>query len=195
MIRFSRLWKIYLFYTIVVVAGITLTGFFLEHKLRNTLKTHVKREVLTLAKVIAKAVPETKNVHALDSFCRDYGITAQVRVTLIERDGKVIGDSETESLNLSNHLDRPEVQAAIANGVGDALRYSETLQVDMLYVALLLEARRRVIRLAMPMTDVKIIENQVMGFFAVALYLTPLFTLIISLMFFRYLKSDRDGPP
>ncbi|WP_411350248.1 two-component system histidine kinase PnpS [Paenibacillus sp. WLX2291] len=57
------------------------------------------------------------------------------RVTFIELDGTVIGDSETDPRGMNNHSTREEIVAAKQNGVGSAIRYSSTLKENMLYVA------------------------------------------------------------
>ncbi|WP_046215578.1 two-component system histidine kinase PnpS [Paenibacillus wulumuqiensis] len=57
------------------------------------------------------------------------------RVTFIERDGTVIGDSQSAPRSMNNHRDREEIIAAQSNGLGSAIRYSNTLQENMLYVA------------------------------------------------------------
>ncbi|WP_017813752.1 MULTISPECIES: two-component system histidine kinase PnpS [Paenibacillus] len=57
------------------------------------------------------------------------------RVTFIEQDGTVIGDSQSDPRSMNNHKDREEIVAAQANGLGSAIRYSNTLQENMLYVA------------------------------------------------------------
>ncbi|ANF96284.1 two-component system histidine kinase PnpS [Paenibacillus bovis] len=57
------------------------------------------------------------------------------RVTFIEQDGTVIGDSQSDPRSMNNHKDREEIIAAQANGLGSAIRYSNTLQENMLYVA------------------------------------------------------------
>jgi two-component system phosphate regulon sensor histidine kinase PhoR len=81
-------------------------------------------------------------------------------VTLIAADGQVLGDSEVEVADLSrleNHRDRPEVRAALAGRVGRDLRASATVAVPLLYVALPVEERGRVVgvlRLALPLAVV-----------------------------------------
>ncbi|MDN4616840.1 ATP-binding protein [Paenibacillus sp. PsM32] len=57
------------------------------------------------------------------------------RVTFIEKDGTVIGDSESDPHTMNNHMDREEIRAAAAGGVGSAIRYSATLDKNMLYIA------------------------------------------------------------
>ncbi len=59
-----------------------------------------------------------------------------VRVTLVAPDGVVLYDSETDVAAMENHLYRPEIQAALQNqGNGIAIRRSNTLQLDMAYLA------------------------------------------------------------
>ena len=191
MLRISRIWKLYFVYTIVLVAGITLAGLVLNVKLRNTLKNQLKEDVLVVAKLIEKVLPDTENRSILDTFCRDYKKTAGVRITIIKENGKVIGESDRKSIRVANHLDRPEVSGAVRNGTGTAIRHSETLGIDMLYVALFVENKKRIIRVAMPMTKVKMIKNEVMGFLAVALYLIPVLAIIISFIFAKHMTSER----
>ena len=60
------------------------------------------------------------------------------RVTFIAADGRVVGDSfETVDAvaAMENHGQRPEVVAARASGLGRAERFSESVKMDMLYVA------------------------------------------------------------
>ena len=60
---------------------------------------------------------------------------AGVHVTIIRRDGMVLGDSDEFPASLGNLSDRPEVIQALATGHGTAERYSPSLQSDTLYVA------------------------------------------------------------
>ncbi len=60
------------------------------------------------------------------------------RVTLIARDGRVLGDSAVPAADLpgvENHAARPEVRAALAGGTGRDIRRSETIGAELLYVA------------------------------------------------------------
>ena len=61
-----------------------------------------------------------------------------MRLTLIEPDGTVLYDSSGagQAGELENHLDRPEVQAALQNGAGAATRESETVGYETHYYAL-----------------------------------------------------------
>jgi len=80
------------------------------------------------------------------------------RVTLVDSSGRVVGDSEVprEGLaRLDNHRDRPEVAAALAGHTGASTRFSATLDVDLLYVAIPVRGvpGLAVVRLAEPLRE------------------------------------------
>lgn len=84
------------------------------------------------------------------------GTQIKARVTLIAPNGTVVGDSDVGPARLAqmeNHLLRPEVQQALQNGSGTALRYSDTLRTSMLYSALTygVSGVNGIVRLAMPL--------------------------------------------
>ncbi|MDQ0873856.1 two-component system phosphate regulon sensor histidine kinase PhoR [Paenibacillus sp. V4I3] len=58
------------------------------------------------------------------------------RLTYVRADGKVLGDSDQRPEQMDNHLNRPEIVSAAANGIGYITRYSDTLKENMLYAAI-----------------------------------------------------------
>ena len=58
-----------------------------------------------------------------------------VRVTVIASDGRVLADSDRDPATLENHADRAEVQQALAQGEGRAVRRSESVDRELLYLA------------------------------------------------------------
>lgn len=60
---------------------------------------------------------------------------ADYRITWIDADGYVIYDSESNTANMENHLEREEVQEALLAGYGESERYSVTLMERALYSA------------------------------------------------------------
>ena len=75
---------------------------------------------------------------AADAIADAAGIATGHRVTLIDRDGVVLGDSEFDTRRLErleNHLTRPEVRDAIRAGSGQARRVSASAGDEELYVA------------------------------------------------------------
>ena len=82
-----------------------------------------------------------------------------VRVTIIARDGTVIGDSAVEAGRLAaldNHARRDEVLAVAESGSGVAVRRSRTTGIETMYAAVAVDDPAvAVIRLALPLTEVR----------------------------------------
>lgn len=57
------------------------------------------------------------------------------RITWIDKDGKVIYDSRSDSTDMENHLQREEVREALKEGEGQSIRYSNTLLERSFYCA------------------------------------------------------------
>ena len=52
-----------------------------------------------------------------------------LRVTIIHKDGYILGDSNADYTEMENHLSRQEIAEALSGGVGEDLRKSETLGI------------------------------------------------------------------
>jgi len=57
------------------------------------------------------------------------------RLTVIDPQGHVLFDSEQDPHGMDNHIRRPEVELAIQKTMGWAIRYSDTIQKSLVYVA------------------------------------------------------------
>ena len=70
-----------------------------------------------------------------------------IRVTLIDKDGVVLADSDVNADVLGNHKERPEVKEAIEKGSGKSIRTSNTLSHASYYYAIRL-SNGNILRLA-----------------------------------------------
>ncbi|MGV3724279.1 MAG: ATP-binding protein [Actinomycetota bacterium] len=77
-----------------------------------------------------------------------------VRLTVIDAEGKVVGDTEADPTRMENHLGRPEVQQALRDGLGRAERFSSSVGEEMRYLAIAEPARPGawIYRSAVPLT-------------------------------------------
>jgi two-component system phosphate regulon sensor histidine kinase PhoR len=74
----------------------------------------------------------------LDRVVRQLAQKGNFRITLINKQGKVLEDSDMLMDDLpkeENHLHRPEVQEAVRKGVGIDVRKSASVGADVLYIA------------------------------------------------------------
>lgn len=186
----SRIWKLYLLCLILLVAGVAIAGFVLEAQIKRSLTKYLESNVLTLAKVMARSLPDTKDPSALNAFCKSFRSVAGARITVMDQEGKVIGESDKDVAEGETRMDRPEVQEALQKGQGKSIRFSKTLRIDMLYTAVFLKEKGKIIRLAVPMTMVRAFQNELMIFFSLGLFLAPIFAIIIMFFFMRYAIAE-----
>ncbi len=116
-----------------VVAVIALADGILRGHFEAEIAASLEREAQLVAVQLPPDSAQWPNV------ARQLGALVGHRVTLIAPDGRVRGDAEfdREPLNrLENHLQRPEVQAALQLGLGQARRVSASTNERQMYVAL-----------------------------------------------------------
>ena len=63
----------------------------------------------------------------------------ELRITWIDVDGTVLFDNNVDIGGMDNHATRPEVEGALKNGTGEAIRNSDTMNINTYYYALKLE--------------------------------------------------------
>lgn len=74
-----------------------------------------------------------------------------IRLTLIDLQGRVMFDNVADLATLDNHLQRPEVAAALTEaGVGTSIRTSNTTGLETLYLARYSRDLEMIVRTAMP---------------------------------------------
>ena len=59
-----------------------------------------------------------------------------LRVTIVDKEGKVIFDNFADTKQMDNHKDRPEIDDALETGEGSCVRHSDTLAKNTFYYAL-----------------------------------------------------------
>lgn len=123
---------------------------------------------------------------AWDALADRIGAKARARVTLIRRDGVVVGDSRVplEKLRgMQNHGGRPEVVAALARGLGESARYSVTVEHRMLYAAVPFGAEGHVAgvaRVAVPLTQIDRAIAELNGIMALGALIALVTALILA---------------
>jgi len=85
---------------------------------------------------------------ALDKYIARY-VNKDLRITIIDLQGKVLYDNFGDSLHMENHIGRPEIQKTLKDGKGyDVRRLSQTMGVPYFYSATLYD--KFIIRSALP---------------------------------------------
>ncbi|MDJ0801576.1 MAG: ATP-binding protein [Desulfobacterales bacterium] len=96
----------------------------------------------------------------IDQICNEAGQLTDTRFTVILPDGRVVGDSRENPVHMDNHADRPEIRAARAEGYGQSMRYSKTLDRNLLYVATAMRDGERLIAVTRAALPVVFLDEQ-----------------------------------
>lgn len=110
---------------IVLLASIFLIMGILHGIFENQLEDQLQKETAFVATAI-----ENEGISYFDNLSKDGD-----RVTLIDKDGTVLADSQVDVSKLENHGDREEVKQAETEGRGQSVRYSSTMTEKTVYYA------------------------------------------------------------
>ncbi|QGQ97785.1 HAMP domain-containing histidine kinase [Paenibacillus psychroresistens] len=120
----------------MLVAGI-FTAKLSENKYIVFLEDSTLHEIAVIQAVtdLHKVGSEQELTAYYDEQAKKLKSTLQARITFISKAGKVLGDSDHEPSSMDNHLNRAEIAEAVKSGSGSEMRLSDTLNEQMLYVA------------------------------------------------------------
>jgi two-component system phosphate regulon sensor histidine kinase PhoR len=172
----QKLFLSYLAVIAAVVVALTLgVGSMLRRNLTSMVADDMRRE-LYLVRTIDEQNPSIDP----DSLANWLGRVTGRRITVIARDGGVLGDSEKDGPALKameNHGNRPEVREAFEGHLGEAHRVSSTIGAEYLYLATR-SSNGLVIRVSEPLRQVKRavgrVQRGIFGVGVIALILTGL---------------------
>ncbi|MBI5847892.1 MAG: PAS domain-containing protein [Nitrospirae bacterium] len=143
--------RIFILYAVVMIMAVAFVEIFIASAVRDNYRETLRASLAVQAGLIAKNISFDRT--NLDSLCRELKKDTGARVTIIGPDGRVIGDSDTDSSVMDNHLDRTEIEQALLFETGMAVRHSGTTDHDFLYLAKKVSQGQRqgFIRLAVPL--------------------------------------------
>ena len=158
-------YKLAFSYLFIILVSFGFIAFFLDKKLEENSLQDIKISLINQAYLIEAQIPKEallqENTPLLDSLVKSLSHKIKCRSTILNKAGRVLADSEetiNEVLKLENHSDRPEIKKALSDYIGEEMRHSKTLGIDMLYIALPIKSDTEIIgvlRLALPLSDLK----------------------------------------
>ncbi|HEX2946091.1 MAG TPA: ATP-binding protein [Clostridia bacterium] len=176
--------KLLLYFIILIITGMSVTGIFTTQHARNLYMGEVRDRIMTIAELydleLVQISKSGGNVD-YDTLAKDYAnqlssnspttskydgksdpYAFRPRITIINTKGKVVGESETDYSRMENHLGRKEVQQALKGMVGEDIRSSKTLNVNFLYIAIPSSLPDLVIRVSIPLSQLRKIDFQIL---------------------------------
>ena len=99
-----------------------------------------------------------------DAFAKKYARRQEVRITIIDMDGTVLGESEESPSDMENHKDREEVKKAMTGESASIVRRSSTLGMDYCYCAVPVrtDSFEGVLRVSVPLEELHALRLEYM---------------------------------
>ncbi len=183
-------WRIaipYIILTILImlILGVALSYFVQQSQLTNLEKSLTAQALLisdTLSMEIQAGLVETEE---LDDLAKHWSDLLNARITLIDPEGVVVGESDEDRSQMDNHINRPEVQEAINQGQGMRVRRSPTLGYELMYVAVPVETNGQlqgIVRVSLPLEQINANISQLARTIFAATIIAAVLTAILSVV-------------
>lgn len=130
--------RLFLFY----IGGVCLTilvlaGYFINVE-EGQIRRSTNEQLLVHTKFLAELVQDKLDAAQrplLQKVIEKAALDSGARVTVIDPDGRVLGDSAYAADKMENHKDRPEIKTALSGKPGLSSRFSDTIHQDFVYAA------------------------------------------------------------
>ena len=135
-----RIGTLYILLILALMAGMVLyLTRFIERMTLSDLDDRLESEARLTSLTFLPFLKGSPDPEQIDKLAKTISADIRARVTIIDENGEVLGESAEDREKMENHADRPEIVEARLIGKGSSQRFSETLGYDMKYVAVRIE--------------------------------------------------------
>jgi two-component system, OmpR family, phosphate regulon sensor histidine kinase PhoR len=135
----SIFFKIFSGFLVLILVFSTAVLFFTFDRIRSFYIDSIAQELQTLGTAVKTDIIELwrqQRPEQLDEYFKRLGRQIDTRITLVNEQGRVLADSDEDPEVMEDHKFRPEIIRAFGGEPGQSIRFSKTVQRDMLYVGL-----------------------------------------------------------
>ncbi|MFW5942280.1 MAG: ATP-binding protein [Chloroflexota bacterium] len=181
-------WRIAVPYVLLILTAMGALSLYLSNAARDSalaeLESNLQIEARAVVENVRPALPAGgSRVGELDAVAQRWAEILDARVTIIGPEGAVLGESHADAAQMANHLRRPEVQEALVTGAGSNIRFSDTLQQEMMYAALPVQRdgeQAGFVRVALPIDRVQAPIDDLRNTIYTAALLTTIFAVLLA---------------
>lgn len=144
----------------------------------STLTNHLTNNA-SIVRTVVEPLIKNGDIEKIDNIIDNLAKNLNIRITVVDISGKVLGDSLRDPQEMENHGNRIEIKGAINKGFGKSIRFSTTVEERMLYVAIPIKEREKtlgIIRTSIFLKDIKFLIKDIRK----KIFLSFLITLLIS---------------
>jgi two-component system phosphate regulon sensor histidine kinase PhoR len=192
MIRKKRLlWHLYPSFLLITIISLMAVTWYASKSLKDFFLEQTAADLTVRARLFESQILrylDPLDKKTIDQLCKDIGKGASTRLTVILPSGKVAGDSEKDPALMDTHVDRPEFIQALNAPFGISMRYSQTLEKNMMYVGIPIKVNNRilaVVRASIPLTPIDTLIRNIRNEIALGGFIIAVFASILSLVISR----------
>jgi len=158
-------------FIVVTALFVSIFNFEYQQNLKDKLETN-NNMIISLLK--------SNNLRDHQKFFVENLAGSELRVTYIDKKGKVIYDSSVNGETMDNHNDREEIIEARKNGSGFIVRYSKSTEKNMMYFSTAFDDGF-IIRSSMPLKIVNGLGSKYFRFYIIAIIFSAIMSIWFSL--------------
>lgn len=165
---------------------------YLEHHSERSYLTQTELlKDLFLAEDVAGQSAGQSGGNAFEQFADSYAEKYGIRITVIDKEGNVLGESRGAGELMDNHLDREEVQKALQGDSNSIIRRSDTFDVDYCYCAVPVESGnfQGVIRTAIPLQELQDMDDEFVRSTLMAVVILAALIFFLGMYFRKYVLA------
>lgn len=195
------LWQIFPSYLLIIIVSLIAVTYYSSNFYQDFFLEQTYEDLKSRGEILKHGIHDLiSDRPRLDQFCKQAGKDSGTRITVILPDGVVIADSDENPANMENHKNRPEIINAFRGDTDSVSRYSDTLEKEMMYVALPIEQNnivQAVIRTSISISDIdekirQAVYQVIMDGFFIALF-ASIVAFFISKKFTRSIEEMKEG--
>lgn len=149
-------------YVILILLTMLGLGAFLSYFLRQIYVNNLQNQLSTNVHLVSEAIQMDPDVlhdpELVNNLLGKWSDVISARLTVIDSEGVVLGDSHADYKTMENHANRPEISEAFLDGFGASTRFSRTTGYQTVYVATSLSDENLddfVVRVSYPLNNVQ----------------------------------------
>jgi two-component system phosphate regulon sensor histidine kinase PhoR len=183
--RRRLVWQLYPSFLLLIGLALLAVGGYVSKELRSFHYQQTAADLRARAQLIETQLQGQWREPDWDRMAqqiRRLGQQSATRITIIRKDGRVLAESHEDALQMENHGRRPEVLQAFAGAEGMAVRFSNSVGLSLMYMAIPVYAGEQLlgcVRTALPVSDIDatlrgIYWQLLLGGLLIAILLAPL---------------------
>ncbi len=181
--------RTYIIIFIVILLSVSTATYFWSKNI------YIKQAQKNISQNIDSLEVALSSMDDIENIIRRLKTKINLRITIINKDGKVIAESHKNKNSMDNHSRRYEIIHAKYDGFGKIIRYSDTLNTNLLYIAKKVSINDEVyyIRMADYLNTIE--EN----FLRISLQVIAIFALFMVFLLFgtyfisKKIQAETDG--